>query len=160
MANGHGGSRPPAHPAAVSGPGAHSQRTDGGPAQVISAAPDQAYGDMKAQQDAQRVAPMAGATPMPPAAPTGAPQGAPADGAQMPQYTGGPFTGPSTRPGEPVTHGAPIGPGAGTEALNLPAVPQPSAGTGQMTQMLQRLSATDTTGIIGQLMQAAQARNA
>jgi hypothetical protein len=29
-----------------------------------------------------------------------------------------------------------------------------------MTQLLQKLSATDTTGIIGQLMQQAQARGA
>ena len=39
-------------------------------------------------------------------------------------------------------------------------LPTPAQGTGQMTALLQRLSSTDTTGILGQLMQAAQARNA
>lgn len=150
----HGGYRAPANPAPVSGPGALSRRTDGGPAQVLSAAPDQAYGQQKAQLDAQRAAPMGGATPPPKTAAPG--QGA-APG-QMPGYSGGDFNAPSARPGEPVTHGVDVGPGGGSDALGI--LPTPAQGTGQMTALLQRLSSTDTTGILGQLMQAAQARNA
>ena len=148
----HGGYRKPTNPATYSGPGKYSRRTDGGPAQVMSAAPDQAYGDKKAQLDAQRVAPMAGTAPLPPpATPGGGSEGA------MPQFSGLPLNSPSQRPDEPVTHGVDIGPGGGSEVLGLP---NPAQGTGQMTALLQRYAATDTTGILGTLFQAAQARNA
>lgn len=156
MAEGHGGHRTPAKPAAVSGPGKYSKRTDGGPAQVMSAAPDQPYGAMTQEMNDQRVAPMGGTAPMP-SAPSADGGGGAAH--QMPAYAGGDFAGPSTRPGEPITHGSDIGPGAGPEALSFQPIQQ-GAGTGQMTAMLQRLSAMDTTGILGQLMQAAQARGA
>lgn len=157
MANGHGGSRPPAHPAPVSGPGHYSKRTDGGPAQVMSTAPGQDYGAQTDQMNQQRVEPMAGQAPLPPPAAPGAP--APDAGQAPPQYGGGAFNAPSARPGEPVTAGAAIGPGPGPEALNFQPQ-EPGAGTGQMTQLLQKLSPTDTTGILGQLLQAAQARGA
>ena len=157
MANGHGGQRTPAKPAPVSGPGKYSKRTDGGPAQVMSAAPDQAYGAQTAQMNQQRIAPMGGAAPMPNAA-------TPASGGdqapQMPAYHGKPFDRPSERPGEPTTTGVDIGPGAGADALSLPAPASPALGAGHMTALLSRLSSTDTTGILGSLMQAAQARNA
>lgn len=158
MADGHGGARTPAHPASVSGPGAHSKRTDGGPGakQVMSAAPDQAYGAQTDQMNQQRVAGLGGQTPLPPA--PNVAQSAP-QAPQAPPYAGGAFNAPTNRPGEPVTAGAPIGPGPGPEALNFQPV-QPGAGTGQMTQLLQKLSPTDTTGILGQLLQAAQARGA
>jgi hypothetical protein len=148
----HGGYRKPEHPASVSGPGKYSRRTDGGPAQVMSAAPGQAYGDKKAELDAQRVAPMAGTAPLPaPATP-----GAGSEGA-MPAYTGLPLNAPTQRPDEPVTHGVDIGPGGGSDVLGLP---NPAQGTGQMTALLQRYASIDTTGILGTLFQAAQARNA
>lgn len=152
MAGGHGGPRTPAKPASVSGPGKYSKRTDGGPAQVLSAAPGQDYGDKKAQLDAQRVAPMGAAAPMPKAA-----QAAQAQGASLPQFAGPGLTDPTQRPGQPITAGTDIGPGPDSSILGLNS---PAAGTGQMTALLQRLSATDTTGILGKLMQAAQARNA
>lgn len=154
----HGGYRKPANPAPVSGPGKYSRRTDGGPAQVMSAAPDQAYGDKTAQMNQQRIAPMGGATPMPPAAQ--AASGGAAAGPQLPAYSGGDFAGPSSRPNEPITAGVDIGPGPGSAALNLPMSTGGPQGTGQMTALLQRLSASDATGILGTLMQAAQARNA
>ena len=75
-------------------------------------------------------------------------------------YSGGAFNAASGRPNEPVTHGVDIGPGGGSEALNLPQPVNPAAGTGQMTALLQRVSTTDTTGILGQLMVAAQSHNA
>lgn len=157
MANGHGGPRTPAHPAAVSPPGALSRRTDGHPSQIKSAAPGQDYGAATQQLQAQSVAPMAGQTPLPsPAAPQ--PQGG-AGAHQMPQFNGPSLSDPTQRPNEPITTGSAIGPGAGPEALTFQPV-TPGQGTGQMTQLLQRLSATDTTGILGQLMQAAQAHGA
>src|SRR5881275_1300666 len=111
----HGGYRKPAHPAPVSGPGKYSRRTDGRPAQVMSAAPGQAYGDKKAELDAQRVAPMAGTAPLPaPATPGAGREGA------MPAYTGLPLNAPTQRPDEPVTHGVDIGPGGGSNVLGLP----------------------------------------
>lgn len=155
MADGHGGMRTPAKPAPVSGPGKYARRTDGGPAQVLSAAPDQDYGQMKAQLDAQRVAPMAGTAPMPPAAPTGTPDQGAAPSA--PAYQGGAFNAPSSRPNEPVTAGVDIGPGPGSSALNFQPVQQ-GQGTGAMTSLLQQFAATDPSGVLGQLLTAAQNR--
>lgn len=60
----------------------------------------QPYGQAGMQQAAQRAVPVA-------------PQPVPMPGALA-------FDRPTERPGEPVTHGAPVGPGAGPEALGLP----------------------------------------
>jgi hypothetical protein len=149
----HGGYRAPASPAPVSGPGKYSKRTDGHPSQVLSAAPDQAYGEQKAQLDAQRLAPMGAAAPLPPSA---TPASAPADaGPSLAPYAGGDFTGPSARPGEPITHGVDIGDGGGSAVLNLPAGPRPD---GYLTNMLEQMSATDTTGTLGKLYLIAKQR--
>lgn len=98
MANGHGGYRRPENPAPVSGPGKHSRRTDGGPADPKQAArwvPGLPYGEGQQLMDLQTEAPMAAA--------------------------GGPpslsWAGPSERPDEPVTAGAPFGAGPGPEVL-------------------------------------------
>lgn len=154
MAESHGGYRKPAHPAAVSGPGAHSRRTDGN-FQSISTVGDQAYGQRKTDQDAQRTAPMGGADPMPKPAPVGAGGGEQSD-FQMPAYQGGAFNAPSARPDEPTTAGAESGPGPGPEALSAPPQMDAGQGTGAMTALLQKRSASDTTGILGQLLLAAQ----
>lgn len=139
----HGGYRKPSNPAPVSGPGAHSARTDG---QVASAAPDQSYGDQTQQMNDQKIAPLAAATPQPgPVAPDAS------QAAQMAPYSGGDFGAPSSQPHVPVTNGVPIGPGAGPNVI-------PTAGqkpTGAMTAMLQQLSASDTTGVLAQLYQNA-----
>jgi hypothetical protein len=149
----HGGYRKPANPAPVSGPGAHSKRTDGGVShQALSAVPDQGYGEQKAQLDAQRQAPMAGAAPMPQAAPV--PQGGGGAGASMASDFD--FAGPSQRPDEPITHGVDIGPGAGPEALTFqPTTGQPD---GYLTNLLGSLSPTDRTGTLAQLYQIAKQR--
>jgi hypothetical protein len=151
MASAHGGYRAPANPAPVSGPGAHSARTDGGPSQAMSVAPNQDYGAMSQQMNDQRIAPMGGKPQLPPMPNVPA---SPNNGTQMPPYQGGDFAAPSTRPGEPVTAGVPIGPGPGP--AQLPSVGQKP--TGAMTQMLTQLSATDATGVIASLLQAAQQR--
>lgn len=105
MANGHGGYRRPANPAATSGPGAYSRRTDGQPRMQL---PDPAYGE---QQDFQQI--QAGASMgTPPSVAT------PAGGGVDPSGLTG-LTAPSARPGEPVTAGAPMGAGVGPQAIGL-----------------------------------------
>ena len=153
----HGGYRKPAHPAPVSGPGAHSRRTDGGPGakQAISTMPGQDYGQASADRSAQQAVRMGGATPLP--SPAQVPAGQPDQG-QMPtspQYEGGDFGGPTTRPDEPVTAGAPVGAGPGPEVLNAAPGAQPS---GYLTSMLSQLSNADTTGALAQLYVMAQQR--
>jgi hypothetical protein len=61
MANGHGGPRTPSSPAPVSGPGALSKRTDGGPGakQPVRVPTGGAYGDATQLAQAQAGAPMA-----------------------------------------------------------------------------------------------------
>lgn len=99
---------------------AYANRTDlnagpripAGPStQPVRVATGQAYGAAGQQRAAQQAIPL--------------PQ-APASGAPMPQGSGvmpgdlGPITAPSTRPGEPLTHGLPTGPGGGPEVLAPP----------------------------------------
>jgi hypothetical protein len=150
MADGHGGYRKPANPAPVSGPGALSKRTDTGPKQSITAAPGQGYGEAKAQMDAQHVAPMAAAEPQPaPALDMQGGGGAPAAALSL--------GAPSSRPHEPITAGVNIGAGPGASIMPMP---NPAKGNGQLTALLQRLSATDSTGILAQLAQRAEATGA
>ncbi len=104
MANGHGGYRRPANPAPVSGPGAHSKRTDG--KQPVMALPNADYGDGQAFQQLQSGA------PLPQATLSGPPPAAPA-----PQIT--PLGAPTQQPGTPVTDGAQYGAGAGPSALGI-----------------------------------------
>lgn len=104
----HGGYRKPSNPAPVSGPGAASRRTDGGPADrqpvraIPSGGPGATYGDRQASVDLQSAAPLAAASP----AATPTPQTAGVPNGAMPD----PF-GPTQRPGEPLTAGAMLGPG-------------------------------------------------
>lgn len=91
MADGHGGYRQPAQPAAASGPGALSQRTDGGPTQAPMMAPGGGYGDRQEMASIQGGAPLAGG---------GGPAPTPLDA-------------PTARPDEPVTAGAALGAGPG-----------------------------------------------
>lgn len=90
------------------GPGqASGQRTDLNATQrtlPAQAAPGQTYGQAGAQQAAQEAVPMA---TQPSAA-----------GQAGPRPPG--LTDPSGRPGEPLTAGAPVGPGPGPEALTTP----------------------------------------
>lgn len=101
MANGHGGPRTPNEPAAVSGPGALSQRTDGGATQAPQVAPGNGYGERKAMLDMQGGAPMQGG-------------GGGMDRSMLPGLMD-----PTARPDEPVTAGAPIGAGIGPAAAGI-----------------------------------------
>jgi hypothetical protein len=93
MANGHGGYREPTNPAPVSGPGALSQRTDG---QMKGPVPS-----------AEGLGGMAG--------------GGMGAGPDLSSLV--PFGAPTNNPDEPITAGAPGGPGPG-----------PSLGPGGMTE--------------------------
>ena len=97
---------------------AYANRTDLSAAQAIKTVPGQAYGAAQQQREAQKVLPVAG-TPMNVAAPAAGgevPAGAAAPAGPMPGEVPG-LGMPSQRPDEPVTHGLPVGPGGGPEAL-------------------------------------------
>jgi len=105
---------PPSKPAAVSGPGPMSRRTDGGPAQALMDLPDARYGENSQFQSLQQGASLS-ASP----SPTG--QGSPVD--SLPPNPAAnsvvPFSAPSGRPDEPVTSGASLGAGPDTSALGI-----------------------------------------
>lgn len=107
MADGHGGYRRPSSPAAVSGPGAHSARTDGRPKQMDL--PDAKYGEAANFQEIQQGAAM------------GAPAASTSGGGGMPMTPPTPLGEPSQSPDQPVTAGADAGAGPGSEALGLPS---------------------------------------
>lgn len=95
----HGGYRRPENPAPVSGPGALSARTDGGPAtQPQMVASGGAYGDRQDMLGIQGSAPMQGG------------------GESIPPT---PFDAPTDRPDEPVTTGADAGAGLGSQAAGI-----------------------------------------
>jgi hypothetical protein len=108
MAERHGGMRRPNNPAPVSGPGQLSQRTDGGPQQVQADMMGGDYGDNQAMEAIQGMAPMS-------ASPSAAsPRARQRQARQTGQAAGGMGAGlfsPTQRPDEPVTAGAPFGPG-------------------------------------------------
>ena len=105
---------PPQNPAGVSGPGALSKRTDGGPAQALRDLPDAKYGENSQFQSLQQGASLS-------ASPSPQGQGGPVDIQSLPpnpaagQVT--PLSAPTARPDEPVTSGAAIGPGPGPSAI-------------------------------------------
>ncbi len=108
---GRGGYQAPSKPAAVSGPGALSQRTDG---QAIRDITGGDYGDASEFRQLQQSAPLAAAS-----GPSAAPASA---GGGLPQVT--PFGAPSTMPGTPVTDGASMGAGMGPQGMGLAQSPQ------------------------------------
>jgi hypothetical protein len=81
------------------------------------------YGQRQALETSQRVLPPAAGNPGQPA-PVGAPA-TPVGAPGAPGAAAGPvnlpaFNRPSERPGEPVTHGLPIGAGGGPEVMGMP----------------------------------------
>lgn len=114
MARRRGGYQAPKNPAPVSGPGALSQRTDGGVPTRLPTGGD--YGDRKALAEQQSAAPM---DPRQGAAAGGGATGRPVPGSQF----GGSAFSPSQRPGEPMTAGTDWGAGAGAPVQHLPEDP-------------------------------------
>ena len=119
-----GGYRAPSNPAPVSGPGALSQRTDGGPTQPAKYISGLPYGQGQQTYSNQVAAPMAGNSflnePM-----------------QMPTE----LMAPTQRPNEPITAGIDIGEGPGSEIMNLPPNREPNILT-----IMQRLAEADPSG--------------
>ena len=111
-----GGYQAPNNPAPVSGPGGLSKRTDWGPTQGAKYISGLQYGQGGETYSNQVAAPMAGNT-----------MGSAAMGdsglVQMEMPTE--LMAKSTRPNEPVENGIDIGPGVGSEALNLPTTKEP-----------------------------------
>jgi len=134
MANGHGGARTPAQPAPVSGPGALAQRTDGGPAtaQYVTGLP---YGDGQDFYDLQTSAPL-GAE----AAKTQMRSGAQATQGG-PSMSATPLFAPTQRPDEPVTAGAPFGPGDGPRPQGPSLLAMSAEETQQIAHVLPTLRA-------------------
>jgi hypothetical protein len=126
-----GGYRKPANPASVSGPGALSRRTDGNPTQAAKYMAGGKYGEGQAMLDLQRQAPMAAAPTLPTTAPS-----------SVSNTSNKPILGIydlTERPDVPVTNGAELGPGAGTEVLktNKPT---------SLYDTVRRMAPYDTTG--------------
>lgn len=104
----------PKKPAMQSGPGALSQRTDGGPAskQAVRYASGMPYGEGQDFLDIQSSAAMEKSTPVRPAS---QPSLQAAAGGQQVV----PLTAPTQRPDEPITSGADSGAGPGMDSLGL-----------------------------------------
>ena len=105
-----GGYRQPSNPAPVSGPGALSQRTDGGavdglksPTQAPKYMPGLGYGEGGQNMANQQAEPLAGN---------------PTPAMEAPAVV--PLSAPTQRPNEPITAGMDFGPGPGTEAIRIP----------------------------------------
>lgn len=124
----HGGYRAPSKPAPVSGPGALSQRTDTPEARVSGLG----YGENGPLNAAASSLPDGSSAPARPA-PAIVPLGA-----------------PSQRPSEPITAGAPFGPGPGPGAGG-------ARGPLSLTQTLERLMGNDIAGDIETLYLRAEA---
>jgi hypothetical protein len=107
MAEGHGGMRRPSNPAPVSGPGALSRRTDGQGARYIAGGE---YGEGQEMMDLQTSAPMAKSPEVRPRRRAAAPPAVEMGPAPTPLFA------PTQRPDEPITAGAPFGPGPGPTA--------------------------------------------
>ena len=91
--------------------GNYAQRSDMRTTQPVQAPSGGQYGERKALEDAQSAMPLQNASGV--IAQIGASQSQPS---VFPGELGA-LDRPTDRPSEPVTHGAPIGPGAGPEAL-------------------------------------------
>ena len=115
MAEQWGGKRTPANPAPVSGPGRMSQRTDGGPQQVQAEMSGMPYGENAEFNTMQSAAPMSATPAMRPS--RGGKAASPARGSS-PMV---PLFSQTQRPDEPITAGAPFGPGDGPMMMNTSA---------------------------------------
>lgn len=137
-----GGYRKPSKPAPVSGPGALSRRTDGGPAQAVKEMGGGRYGERKQLTEMQAGAPMAGRPQTPQPKLTRASVQA---ASNLPPVT--PLTAPTQRPDEPLTAGMPFGAGPGSEALGM------GNGRNKPSAVLQKIIMNDPTGEVSELYQ-------
>jgi hypothetical protein len=141
MANGHGGQRRPSNPAPVSGPGALSRRTDGQGPKYISGGQ---YGEGQEMMDLQASAPMSETKTRAPRMSAGKTATAPPPAQVTPLFA------PTQRPDEPITAGAPFGPGPGPQT--------PSRSGKSLTATLEKLLPYDSSGQIARLYQMAASK--
>lgn len=132
-------------PARVSGPGALSQRTDGG--QPIRHITDAKYGEDRDFIAQQKMAPLAEATQAPVAGglamPAPPPTQGPPPSPEGPPQPITPFSAPTADPSQPVTTGAlPFG------APQPP--PQVTVQPNQISQSLAPYFAADTSGVLAE----------
>ena len=145
MANGQGGMRTPRNPAPVSGPGRLSRRTDGGPQQTQATMTGMPYGENAEFNTMQGAAPMSAAGQTTARAPR---PKAGRGGGQGPV----PLFSPTQRPDEPVTAGAPFGPGDGPPAMRSPMR------SVNLSDTLLKLLPYDSDGSVGYLLEVARRR--
>jgi hypothetical protein len=133
MAEQQGGYRRPSSPAPVSGPGALSQRTDGQGAKYMAGGE---YGEGQEMMDLQTSAPMS-------KAPEQQRMRQPRSGRQVVEegMRPTPLFAPTERPDEPITAGAPFGPGLGPSTMT-----QPMVRPGVVSTRLYQLAPSDATG--------------
>jgi hypothetical protein len=129
--------------AGVSGPGKYAKRTDRIPAN--------SYGDQTELAQIASGAPIA-KTPDTKGMPMGQMEAAAANAPTQQPVT--PLFSPSQRPEEPITHGVDIGPGAGSNALQMKS----QFATEKLSNTLAQMLPYDQTGEIGILYQQALAR--
>ena len=143
MAEQQGGYRQPSNPAPVSGPGALSRRTDGQGARYMSGG---AYGEGQELMDLQTSAPMSKAPEQPR-------MRQPRSGRQVVEegMRPTPLFAPTERPNEPITAGAPFGPGPGPSAA-------PTYSPASLTATLQKLLPYDSSGAIRRLLGVSMGR--
>jgi hypothetical protein len=145
MSNGHGGARTPNNPAPVSGPGRLARRTDGGVGQqTTTPMTGMGYGENADFNDIQSAAPLA-AAPTAPNARSRTSRPAGQNGAAAT-----PLFAPTQRPDEPVTAGAPVGPGPGPQPVTQPRV--------KLADTLAALAPFDDSGEIARLLAVARRR--
>lgn len=142
MAEQQGGYRRPSSPAPVSGPGALSRRTDGQGARYMAGGE---YGEGQEMMDLQTSAPMSKA-PAPPRPSRSRGAGQIVEEGMRPT----PLFAPTERPDEPITAGAPFGPGPGPSTSG----PAPSS----FASTLAKLLPYDSDGRISRLYQTALRR--
>lgn len=142
MAEQQGGYRRPSSPAPVSGPGALSRRTDGQGARYMAGGE---YGEGQEMMDLQTSAPMSKA-PAPPRPSRSRGAGQIVEEGMRPT----PLFAPTERPDEPITAGAPFGPGPGPSTSG----PAPAS----FASTLAKLLPYDSDGSISRLYQTALRR--
>jgi hypothetical protein len=134
MAEQQGGYRRPSNPAPVSGPGALSRRTDGQGARYMAGGE---YGEGQEMMDLQTSAPMSKAPEQPRMRQPRSSRQVVEEGMRPT-----PLFAPTERPDEPITAGAPFGPGPG------PAMQQ-RAVVGRASSRLLAMAAYDESGDLG-----------
>lgn len=121
--------------------------------QPIRDLPDAKYGENKEYVQQQEVMPAAVAQGLPPAPQPGevgrAGEGVPQEPSSPAVEQLGAFMGPSSRPGEPITAGAPIGAGPNSLAMG----PMGPMAPDTLSKTLAAYGAADDTGIVAQLAQ-------